>query len=697
MLLAAACRGDLSTTLPTPGDANRKIDVTASKHDLTLLLRTPSAAAGERGGQTVDLDAAVTNPQGHVLEHKRHTEWRSADETIATVDSTGLITAQDTGDVLIIVDEKKEADTVRVRIVPVPVRSVRVTGPDSVAVHDDASYTATPLDSVGEPLLGREAATWHSTDGLVLKDVGGGSAEGLTAGTAQMEATIEDVVGRASVRVWPPTVATVDVSPVPASVPLYRALTLTATAKDRHGFVLTDRAVIWSSADPAVLGVVNGVVTTVAPGETDVHADVDGVRGTARVTVTNPVEARALWVNRLEYTGPGSVDFAKIATIFRNAASANFNIVYFQVRVSGDALYYSDLEPCSPRMCGRLGGPRPAQDPLDVALAEAAKYGIQVHAWINANTGFISGSTTACNQFNPTPPPAIPNWLKAHREWSVSSKNFSTGALTWQVDNCLTTSEYMWMSAGVPEVRAQVAAVAVDLATRYGPKGLKGIHLDRIRFPALATVPVNNVSYDQPSQDAFKAVYGAYPTSNSQATWLDFRRGFVNLEVKQIHDAVTAVDPSMVISAAIFPGYKPRTGWSAQWSYTDLFQDPQAWAQAGDLDIEVPMSYPATSTSTSWTVKPYCSNTDWTCVMDDHIQRIEKQSGRQVYIGVGAIKGWDEIRVQIDSARAHGATGMAVYSYSQVDNASLNCADCWTKLATGPFRYKATIPAMPWK
>jgi hypothetical protein len=40
---------------------------------------------------------------------------------------------------------------------------------------------------------------------------------------------------------------------------------------------------------------------------------------------------------------------------------------------------------------------------------------------------------------------------------------------------------------------------------------------------------------------------------------------------------------------------------------------------------------------------------------------------------------------------------MSVYSYSQVDNASNNCFDCWAKLAAGPFKYPATIPAMPWK
>jgi uncharacterized lipoprotein YddW (UPF0748 family) len=685
VLLAAACRGDLSSTL-APDGAAYKLDVTASTHDVLLLLRTPSAAFGARGGQTIDLDAAITNPQGHVLEHKRHMEWRSSDESIATVDSSGLVTAQDTGDVLIVVDEKKAADTVRVRIVPVPVKEVRVAGPDSIAVRDTVAYTAAALDSAGEALLGR-AVTWHSTSALVLKSLGDGGAEGVSEGSAQLEAAVDEVVGAAAVRVWPPSVATVTVAPAAVSVPQFHKAGFTAVARDRHGWVLVGRPVAWSSSAPAILQIINAAGDTAAArdlGHAVMTATVEGKSGESAVTVTAPVEARALWVTRFEYTSSSSVDFTKIATIFQKAASANFNVVYFQVRTSGDALYFSSIEPCSPRMCTTLGGTRPAQDPLDVALAEAAKYGIEVHAWLNAYTGFIAGSTTACNQFiNSTPP----NWLKAHPEWSVSTKNFTTGAITRQVDNCATTSEYMWISPGVSQVRAQLARVAADIARRYGPKGLKGIHLDRIRFPS------NQVSYDQPSQDAFKTATGSFPTSNAQGSWLNFRRGFVNQGVRDVRDSVAAVNPAMVLSAAVFPGYQPRAGWSATWSYPDLFQDPQAWAQGGYLDVEVPMNYPATSTSTSWTVKAYCSNTDWTCILDDHIQRIEKQAGRQVYVGVGAIRGWDEMAKQLDLAHDRAATGMSVYSFSLVDA----IPNGWTQLAAGPFKYKAAIPAMPWK
>ncbi len=685
VLMAACDRQSVSTA----ADARVKKDgpdVRASRADAVMMVRTPSAPRGERGGTTLQLDAAVFNPQGKELENKKHIGWTSSDTLVATVDSTGLVTAQDTGAVSIVVDHKKGVDTVSVLVVPVPVASVTLEGADSVSLADTTTFTATPRDSAGEALAGRTVA-WSSADAGVASVSAAGEVVAHAVGTTQIRAAVEGKEAAKALRVWPQPVATVEV--LPLSMPQFRRRAVTVIARDRRGVPLAGRAVALATSDAAVFSFKAGTDTAIANdlGTATATATVEGKIGSAAVTVTAPVEARALWVTRFEYTTASAVDFAKIAIIMQKAATANFNVVYFQVRTSGDALYYSDIEPCSPRMCGSLGGPRPSRDPLDVALAEAGKYGIEVHAWINALTGFISGSSTACNQFiNSTPA----NWLKANPGWSVSTKNFTTGVLTRQVDNCATTSEYMWVSPGVPEVRAQVARVSADLARRYGGRGLKGIHLDRIRFPS------NQVSYDSATQEAFKAATGAYPTSNAQGSWLNFRRELVNQTVKLVHDSVTAVDPRMVISAAVFPGYKREgvfSSWAAQWSHPDLFQDPQAWAQGGYLDVELPMNYPATAASTSWTVKAYCSNTDWTCVMDDHIQRIERQAGRHVYVGVGAIKGWAEIQSQVSLARERQATGMAFYSFSQVDA----IPNAWTMLGTGAFKNKATIPAMPWK
>lgn len=685
LAFATACADDTRTVVANVSEPQRSVQIRPTTESAELMVRTPSAERGSRGGTTTQLDAGVFNPRDKELEHKRHTEWLARDSMIVTVDSTGLVTAQDTGSTWVIVAHKKSVDSVHVVVVLVPIMSIDVTGADSISLDDTTTYTAVPRDSAGEALEGR-LLTWSSSAPGVASVSAAGEVIAIAVGTTTISASAEGVTGSRSLRVWLQPVASVTVDPAAVSVPQFHKVRYSVIARDRRDKILTGRAATWSSSAPAIFYIKSNADTAAGKnmGGAVVTATVEGKTGTSAVAVTAPVEARALWVTRFEYTTASSVDFAKIATIFQKAASANFNIVYFQARTSGDALYYSDIEPCSPRMCGTLGGPRPAKDPLDEALKEAAKYGIQVHAWLNAYTGFIAGSTTACNQFiNSTPA----NWLKANPAWSVSSKNFTSGVLTRQVDNCATTSEYMWVSPGVPQVRAQLARVAADVARRYGPKGLRGIHLDRIRYPG------NTFSYDQPSQDAFKAATGAFPTSNAQASWLDFRRGFVNQGVGQVHDSVRAVNPAMVISAAVFPGYKPRLGWAAQWSFTDLFQDPQAWAQAGSIDVEVPMNYPASAGSTSWTVKAYCSNTDWTCMLDDHIQRIEGMTGRHVYVGVGAIKGWLEMETQLNLAHDRSATGMSVYSYSQVDL----IPNGWTLLAAGPFKNKAAVPVMSWK
>ena len=84
----------------------------------------------------------------------------------------------------------------------------------------------------------------------------------------------------------PPSVASVVVSPSPASVRVGELIVLSATAEDQGGNTLTGRAVTWTSINAAVASVENGVVRGISEGTTDVSAVVDGTPGTVTVTVT---------------------------------------------------------------------------------------------------------------------------------------------------------------------------------------------------------------------------------------------------------------------------------------------------------------------------------------------------------------------------------------------------------------------------
>lgn len=668
-------------TFVAPPDAELKVDVTASKADAVMMVRTPSAPLGEREGSTLQLDASIRNPQGYELEHKQHTEWLSTDPAIATVDSTGLVTAQGVGSVFIIVDHKKSSDTVDIVVIPVPVKSVTLAGVDSVLVDDTTTFVATALDSVGVPLLGRKI-TFATSAPEVASIAQTGEAIALAVGTTSISAECEGNTASRSLRVWPQPVVSITVAPSPATVPIYRSLTLSATLYDRRHKVLTGRTVTWASSNEPIASVsAAGVVSGIELGNAQISATSEGITGTTALTVTNPVEARALWVTRFDFANA-----ADIATVMQRAASANFNVVFFQVRAAGDAFYTpratNPLEPCSYRVCGpprspftgTMGGVPQRFDALAVAIAEAAKYGIEVHAWLNALTGWISGNANNCGALVSSDPLHM---VLAHPDWVMAN-------ISGTRQPCLTTPEYIWVSPGIPEARSHLAAVAADIARRYD---IKGIHLDRIRYPGTGW------SYDLPSTTAFRNAYPGQDPTSTNANWRNMRRGFVNAAVKEVYDSLMAIRPSLVLSAAIWPTYTTMAGWGTAYSkgYDDYFQDPRAWARGGYLDVAAPMTYPG-APSTTYTVKSYCTLTDWTCLLDDQRAGIETAAGRHVYIGVGAVNGWSQVELQIKTGRQRQVTGFSVYNYTQV-----NSINGWALLKADLFKYPASIPPRTWK
>jgi len=368
-------------------------------------------------------------------------------------------------------------------------------------------------------------------------------------------------------------------------------------------------------------------------------------------------EARALWVTRFDYDSE-----AKIARIMETAARAHFNIIYFQARAAGDAYYRSSIEPCAALLCGKLGG-TPTYDPLEVAVREGHKRGLQVHAYLNALTGRAAGIEGQCTPM-PEPDSGNPRHvLLDHPEWVMSDR-------TGRRLPCPNSEEYVWLSPSFPEVRSRLAAVAADIARRYD---IDGIHLDRIRYPGTAW------SWDSASRAEFGKNPDLYP-----GEWKAYRTDLVNRMVRETYDSVNAVKPNLVLSAAVWGIYYDKWHWKTLAGKTDLMQDSRAWAKEGYMDVLVPMTY--------YRIKSYCARIDWGCTLDEHLQGDERNTGRQMYIGIDASKGAKEIVNQIRLARRHGATGMAIFSFTDADNSRV-----WPLLEAGVFAERAAVPEMPWK
>lgn len=75
---------------------------------------------------------------------------------------------------------------------------------------------------------------------------------------------------------------------------------------------------------------------------------------------------------------------AYIRDQFDKLQNAGVNAIIFQVRPTADAVYKSDLEPWSAWLTGKRGkAPSPMWDPMEYAIEEAHKRGLEFHAWLN--------------------------------------------------------------------------------------------------------------------------------------------------------------------------------------------------------------------------------------------------------------------------------------------------------------------------
>src|SRR5437899_4050454 len=179
---------------------------------------------------------------------------------------------------------------------PTPVASVAVTPPSATIVTaGSVSLTATPKDAAGAPITGR-TVTWSSDNTADATVSGSGLVSGVAAGGADITATCEGKTGTSVITVTGVPVASVTVTPAPASVNVGSTLQLTATPKDGGGTPLTGRVVTWSS-DNTAHATVNGsgLVTGVGAGGATITATCETKTGTSAVTVT-PVPAAAVTV-----------------------------------------------------------------------------------------------------------------------------------------------------------------------------------------------------------------------------------------------------------------------------------------------------------------------------------------------------------------------------------------------------------------
>lgn len=200
----------------------------------------------------------------------RPVQWNSSNPEVASIDSSGLVTALSVGNTYISVqtlDGSLASEEKKIYVVWYPVTGVTLSGVSTIAVGQSAalSISITPYNASNRNV------TWASSDERILS-VSNGRITGVSPGTATVTVTTEDggFTAQKEITVTGISVTGVSISGV-SKVGVGEIVTLTALVSPTNA---SNRHVTWTSSDETILTV-------------DDDGNLTGVAlGTATVTVT---------------------------------------------------------------------------------------------------------------------------------------------------------------------------------------------------------------------------------------------------------------------------------------------------------------------------------------------------------------------------------------------------------------------------
>ena len=328
-------------------------------------------------------------------------------------------------------------------------------------------------------------------------------------------------------------------------------------------------------------------------------------------------ETRAVWLAtnyRLDWP-PQTYDQEKqkraLIDIFENLKSKNINTIFFQVASNGTVLFKSSYEPFSAYITGEING-KTNYDPLQFAVEQAHKRGLEIHAWVNIFrcSDDMENNTTQ----NPS--------------------HISQRKSEWVIEDLRDGHKNLWLDPGLPEVRDYISGWIEEMVKNYD---IDGVHLDYTRYPGKNFA--DDFSY---------SVHGGGLSRD------DWRRNNITSFIESLNSKIRAVKHYIKIGVApigIYKNQKGMTGWEG---YTEVYQDSHDWLKKGLIDYLAPQTY--------WGID---ENPRFDALAKDWV---DNSSGRSIVLGIAAYK--DNVKRDmermINYSRAIKADGVAFYRYSNI-------------------------------
>ena len=365
-------------------------------------------------------------------------------------------------------------------------------------------------------------------------------------------------------------------------------------------------------------------------------------------------EFRGVWVAsvvNLDWPTSNSSSVAQqkesLKNLFDKIAATNINAIFFQIRSECDAMYNSPLEPWSYWLTGRQGkAPEPFYDPLEFAIAEAHKRGLELHAWFNPYR--------AVRQ--------VGNYIQASNHVSVLHPEW-----------IIRKGDLKILNPGLPQVREYVARVISDVVRRYD---IDGVHFDDYFYP----YPPNNIT-DADDQ----ATFNQYPRGFTNIE--DWRRDNVNELIRMVQDSISAIKPYIKFGISPFGIWKSGVpqGIVGLDAYSEIYADAVSWLNEQIIDYLAPQLY--------W---PFGGGQDYGKLLP---WWASQTNGRHLYSGQALYRASDwspeEIPRQIRLNRTtENCYGNILF---RAQNLYSNPNGVTDSLVENYYKFKALPPVMDWK
>lgn len=260
---------------------------------LSVFPQSITLKVGESGNIAVTIAPSITTNKS-VL-------YRSANETVATVDDNGVITGVGLGETEVVVstlDGSSLFASIKVNVIPTPAESVAIKydGPTSLHVGQTVQLSAIVLPEDATD----KSVTWQVQSAEVLSVSPEGLLKAVGLGEAWVSATTSN--GKSdhmTFNVIPTPVSSIVINPNAVSLKATEMVTLTATVMPEDA---TNKNITWASSNNAVASVdVYGNVTANSVGEAIVTAtSTDGSNVVAEccvAVVPTPVEGITIDAN----------------------------------------------------------------------------------------------------------------------------------------------------------------------------------------------------------------------------------------------------------------------------------------------------------------------------------------------------------------------------------------------------------------